>query len=124
MDSIELSIFLDSFIGENSRRGVAVFRAKQREVRNEGVEPAGAQRQEMKFALPRDIDQSGGFEFFDVVRYRGGGDGQCRTYYRTPERTICPGNSFQQFKPLRVGQRLQNGRSASTGEAGGFPGTR
>ena len=44
--------------------------------RDEAVKNAGAQRQEMVFALASDLDQASGFEFPNVVRECGSGDGQ------------------------------------------------
>ena len=66
----------------------------------------------MELALAADVDEAGGFEFLDVVREGGGGDGQCGACLRAAQGTTGFGDALEQLEAARVGEGLEDGGAA------------
>ena len=59
-----------------SQRGPQGVAFEGGEGRGQGVKDAGAEAHVVELAFAADGDEAGGLQFLDVVRERGGGDGQ------------------------------------------------
>ncbi len=103
------------FSGPGIRRADAAVRPEPGKTCDQGVEHPWAERQEVEFAFAGDVDQAGGFQFFDVMGERGGRNGQCRADLRAAQGAVGFGDAFQEFITLGVGQGLQDGSAAGTG---------
>ena len=68
--------------------GRAERRFEGDETSGERLKDAGLESEEMEFALVLNMNEARRFEFLDVVREGGGGDGKSRECLRTTERTI------------------------------------
>ena len=66
-----------------------------------------------EFARALDVNETGGFELFDVVGQSGGRDGEGCACFRTPQGTCGAGDSFKELKTIGIGQRFQNRCAAS-----------
>ena len=85
----------------------------------QGVENPGAQGHVMVLAFAANADEACSFEFLDVVRERGGGDGQGGAGLRAAQRTCGFGDVLKEFEAARIGERLEERGAASTGDADG-----
>src|SRR4051812_49656030 len=89
-----------------ARPGGAPFRPELGKSADKRVDHARPEGKEMKFSLPRDLDQAGGLEFLDVVRESGGGKkgGGGEGGGRPPG--WCAGKSLPEVKTPWVGEGL------------------
>lgn len=95
------------------RAGADFERREQGRQAGEYTRPQG---EEVELALAPHIDQAGGFEFLDVVRERGCGDGQGRTGLRATEWTTGFCNALQQLEAPRISEGLEDSGAAGGAE--------
>ncbi len=80
------------------------------QVRKESFPDIPAQGKLGKLALTLDMDQPGIFQFFHVVRQRGGRDGECLTHIGASSGlTACTlPKPFHYFHSARIAQRFED----------------
>ena len=108
-----------SFLGSASGLGAGVC-VECSENGDEALHDAGAQSEEVEFALAANLDETGGFEFLDVVGERGGRDGQGGAGFGAAQRTAGLGDALEELEAARVGERFEDGGTAGAGETGGL----
>jgi hypothetical protein len=89
---------------------------------DDAFEDAGAEGEEVEFTLAADVDEAGGFEFLDVVRERGGRDGQGGAGLGAAQWTASLGDALEQLKAARIGQGFEDRGAARGGETERFGG--
>jgi len=73
-----------------------------------------------ELACPLHVNQAGGFQFLDVVGECCGRDSQGGEGFRAAQGTGGRGDTLQEFKPMGIGQRFQDGGAARTGQLDRF----
>ena len=82
---------------------------------DEALKNCGTQSEEMKFALAADLNETGGFEFSDVVRERGCTDGKSYAGFGATQGAGGLGDAFKQFESSWIGESFENGGAAGGG---------
>ena len=81
------------------------------------LKDAGLDGKEGELPVPANIDEAAGLEFLDVVRERGGGDGQCLASVGESEGTGGARDALKKLETLGIGEGLENGGALGAGKA-------